>query len=946
MFRKFKHKNIKIFKLLIIAVIAIGVLIFYFSRGSTKLLSVSPDISVKPIKLSDGLVIDFPYTDDNGGENIIIKTDRKDYYGMNSSDVYISITNTRNIAEKAVLLFYFPKPEDGMTDDKLIPRVNTLQQYNNSDWKFVPFFKENIKINPELLSVGLKKRESIPQTLAINTGAQIEIPANQTIYFKSKIQYPEDSQGEFWIETVGTQGGYGLLDPWYYDTTKSSDTASGWYSSNWTYRKKFIIDYKKVAGGSNLPNFPVLIAHTDLDIRTTTFGGKSASGSGEFIFTTSDGTTSIPYEIERYSSFSGEFVGWVNVTTLSATADTGIYMYYGGAAAGGATNQNKTGVWDSNFQGVYHLTSLTNDSTVNANNGTNTGVVAATGKIGNGGDFDGTDYIALGTNQDFHPNGTASYTISGWFEYDDTGGDPTVAIFSRWNDPNSGDYHMSITSGFLSRKTRGVSPFSITGGTSLAANTWYYMAAVYDGTNARIKLNGKNDAGPTALGSIGANSDDTYIGAMEASDVVDFHWDGTLDEVRFATIARTDGWIATEYNNQTSPRTFYTIGGQEKITSNTVKYGTTVSADTKPNWYISGSNTWKNRIKFTIPAKNVYGGSDLSNFPFLLSFTEADIKTTANGGRAASGSGEFVITSSNGTTVLPHEIDTYSATTGEFIGWVNITTLSASQDTVLYFYYNGPNSGATNQNKTGTWNTNYELVIHGGNGTTLNITDSSSNANATVNQSATATTGIIGGGIYCNGTTYFTVTHHASINIETYTISAWLRNIAGDNGDAIMAKFSSATTYPYNLAIVSNAAQLQDSFDGIAGFTINALTAIGTVTPMKYVVTRRVDGGTVDIYTNTKREDTDTDGASGATTNTNNVGVCARADGAATTSGIFDEIRISSVADGTGQSGLGWMETEFNNQSFPRRSYAIGRPEAFNESGNNNNGAPGQIKSR
>ncbi len=34
---------------------------------------------------------------------------------------------------------------------------------------------------------------------------------------------------------------------------------------------------------------------------------------------------------------------------------------------------------------------------------------------------------------------------------------------------------------------------------------------------------------------------------------------GTLDEVRLAAVARSAGWIATEYENQKSPQTFYAV---------------------------------------------------------------------------------------------------------------------------------------------------------------------------------------------------------------------------------------------------------------------------------------------------------------------------------------------------------------------------------------------------
>jgi hypothetical protein len=39
--------------------------------------------------------------------------------------------------------------------------------------------------------------------------------------------------------------------------------------------------------------------------------------------------------------------------------------------------------------------------------------------------------------------------------------------------------------------------------------------------------------------------------------------DGTLDEVRIATVTRDASWIATEFANQSSPGTFYAVGPEE-----------------------------------------------------------------------------------------------------------------------------------------------------------------------------------------------------------------------------------------------------------------------------------------------------------------------------------------------------------------------------------------------
>jgi hypothetical protein len=43
---------------------------------------------------------------------------------------------------------------------------------------------------------------------------------------------------------------------------------------------------------------------------------------------------------------------------------------------------------------------------------------------------------------------------------------------------------------------------------------------------------------------------------------------GVLDEVRIATgsgLARDPGWFATEYANQSSPSTFYSVGSEQAV---------------------------------------------------------------------------------------------------------------------------------------------------------------------------------------------------------------------------------------------------------------------------------------------------------------------------------------------------------------------------------------------
>ena len=109
------------------------------------------------------------------------------------------------------------------------------------------------------------------------------------------------------------------------------------------------------------------------------FKPRAQADFDDILFTSSDGTTKLDHQIESYTSGTGTLVAWVEIPSLSSAANTVIYMYYGNAAA--TAQQNITGTWDASFKGVWHLNSAFTDATSNANNGTNTGTTAVTGKI-------------------------------------------------------------------------------------------------------------------------------------------------------------------------------------------------------------------------------------------------------------------------------------------------------------------------------------------------------------------------------------------------------------------------------------------------------------------------------------------------------------------------------------------------------------------------------------
>lgn len=342
-----------------------------------------------------------------------------------------------------------------------------------------------------------------------------------------------------------------------------------WYDGNYVYKKKITIDHTKVSGGSNLSNFPVLISMTDANLKTSSNGGNVQNSSGyDIIFVDSTETTKLDHEIEKYVAATGEIEMWVKIPTLSASSDTVIYMYFDNNSIS-STQENKTGVWDSSYAGVWHFPNGTtlsaNDSTANTNNGTINGVTATTGEIGGAASFNGTSSeISLGSTG--IPSGNSNYTLEAWVK-PSGGGTYGIIGWGNWGIDNSvTDLRLCGTACVYTSWWYNDSSASTT---NLADGNWHHVLTKFDGTIRSIWVDGSQVASdaPTGHNASAANATIgvTIIKAIPGHPSEWFN--GSIDEVRVSNIARSNGWITTEYNNQFSPSTFYTIGSATTLSS-------------------------------------------------------------------------------------------------------------------------------------------------------------------------------------------------------------------------------------------------------------------------------------------------------------------------------------------------------------------------------------------
>jgi hypothetical protein len=331
------------------------------------------------------------------------------------------------------------------------------------------------------------------------------------------------------------------------------------------------------------------------------------SSGNDILFTSSDGTTKLSHEIERYTSSTGALVCWVKVPSLSSSIDSVLYMYYGNPSA--SDQSAPAGVWDGNYKAVWHLREdpsgtapQIRDSTTNANNGASYGSMSSAdlvdARIGKGIRFDGTnDYVNVGNGASLNFASGSAFTFSSWVKTSDNYGNIVSFRNSGTGNPvidvAIGYNGVTTTAGHFIPLMRyddgsGLQYFSST--VNIADNVWHHVVFVYSPSDQRIYacVDGTAwQATQTATGSITTlnqrviaseqrwvadnygTADQRYLGAI-------------IDEVRVSNVARSASWIVSEYNNQNSPSTFYSLGAEQ-----TNKLVLTVY----PSWVIVGSWT-------------------------------------------------------------------------------------------------------------------------------------------------------------------------------------------------------------------------------------------------------------------------------------------------------------------------------------------------------------------
>lgn len=536
-----------------------------------------------PAVMVNGTLITYPFTDDNTGEQLLIYTDKETYVELGEATVNFAVVNTSAEDQGVNLMFYFGDKSKGLSMIEVLQKdavysyeadvfgkkCEAFDDFNTSTgkkvssttcfqaktgtktatatkdvWNPTPTlgFNQFTDRDKKVTDAGLSLK-SIGGYTAKKKNI-VFIKAGDTAYFRARVYFPNRTHDKFYIEAVG-QSGYGALDPWM--------------DSNWLYRKQISVDRTRIS--SALTNFPIRVSLTG-----SNFDFSKATSTGiDVRFTDSGGTTTLSFDREYHSSTTASGEYWVLLPTVSSTATTTFYIYYGNSNASDGEAQTATWVGydfvSHAYDGVATTTFL--DATfynATSTKRTSTGPTEASGTIYKGEDFE-RDSVAA-NNGDFayslgdSMGGNASMTVSFLLKQESTGNAVANLIGSGADQSGAfSAYNWVIFQNgtpvvrFTIQKAVG-NVCDVSGATTLSTTTGFaYMAGTLSATQCSVYLNSFLDATTTISGSMNDSGGRLHFGGARTNSDTSYRnfADGIIDEVRMSSTSYSTAYLNADY---------------------------------------------------------------------------------------------------------------------------------------------------------------------------------------------------------------------------------------------------------------------------------------------------------------------------------------------------------------------------------------------------------------
>ncbi len=355
----------------------------------------------------DGQRIYLENTDDNVDENLIIRTNKKSYFGLSNADVYFSVENVGVRDEEINLQFYFPSATSGVASlkkliknspyitevpyyepavfecdngwdarddhyecyptgesrvcDQVSPnrRYCRIEEYRSGvrqevrykhRWAEVPLSNFPISTDKgfldKILALGPQTKD-VPDELEVDRSTldSVDLIApGEVRYYKASIYFSPNSEGEFYIEAVGDKDGYGLLDPWW--------------NSGWNFRMPITVDNR--SGSQTLTDQQVYI---QVSSTTADLWRNIRTDGGDIRFLDYSETSELDFWTQTFDRTASSAKFWVKVPSVPAASTTKIYLYYGNSSATTTSDQYAPFTYSS-VQGVYFVNSAATSTSI------------------------------------------------------------------------------------------------------------------------------------------------------------------------------------------------------------------------------------------------------------------------------------------------------------------------------------------------------------------------------------------------------------------------------------------------------------------------------------------------------------------------------------------------------------------------------------------------------
>ncbi len=300
--------------------------------------------------------------------------------------------------------------------------------------------------------------------------------------------------------------------------------------------------------------YKVTIDHTKVDAAVTNFPvrvcldehGIPLDADPTIYHFTDEGNNELKFERAYYNTSENKAVFYVKVPFISDIQDTNMYIKTDAVS----DMEDAANVWDADFKGVWHLNDSLNDSTSNANHGTNYNTTLVDGLNGKARQFDGSIATRIEC---------ATLDITG------AANRTAMAVVKHTNPSNGGVY---ISTGTLDgagtkwmlranhNEPYGTLRTEIQNGNYVAnevvpANQRTAVTTKYDGItqsqDTEQYIDGvKNTKDTSTVNNTINTINGSLLFGSNKNTNNDKGLSGIIEEVRISDIARSDAWIALE----------------------------------------------------------------------------------------------------------------------------------------------------------------------------------------------------------------------------------------------------------------------------------------------------------------------------------------------------------------------------------------------------------------